>query len=288
MTQTDLPPLNWLRTFEAASRHLSFTDAGRELGLTQSAVSQQIKSLEGFLGTPLFYRRVRSLEITDAGRGYLPVVQEAFVGLSAATRTLRGSDQDTVLQVQSNMSFAVYWLTPRLPRLFDQCPWLNVVISPSMWDPERTASAADVEVRLSKTFPDGNADLLSRDVVFPVCGSETDITRETLFDQYLFDCSGFTANWPNWCKAAGITFPKDQAVTYASTLAIPLHAAQRHAGVALGHGLFVRDLLEDGLLKRPFETELPLQEAYYLIVAGGGKTRAKQAFADWIKDEMAL
>ena len=82
MTETSLPPLNWLRAFEAAARNLSFTGAARELHMTQSAVSQQIKSLENFLGKPLFLRRPRALELTDAAENYLPTVQEAFATLA--------------------------------------------------------------------------------------------------------------------------------------------------------------------------------------------------------------
>ena len=81
--QNRLPPLGWLRTFEAAARHLSFTGAARDLNMTQSAVSQQIKSLEGHLGQPLFLRRPKALELTEAGITYLPVVREAFRTLGA-------------------------------------------------------------------------------------------------------------------------------------------------------------------------------------------------------------
>ena len=82
MSESALPPLNWLRAFEVSARHLSFTGAAGELGMTQSAVSQQIKALENHLRRPLFLRQVRRLELTEAGRGYLPVVQEAFATLA--------------------------------------------------------------------------------------------------------------------------------------------------------------------------------------------------------------
>ncbi len=110
-----LPPLGWLRTFEAAARHLSFTGAARDLNMTQSAVSQQIKALEGHLGQPLFLRRHRALELTEAGITYLPVVRDAFRTLVRGTQAVTGAQQNAV-QVQCNITFAVNWLAPRLPR----------------------------------------------------------------------------------------------------------------------------------------------------------------------------
>ncbi len=89
--QPSLPPLNWLRAFEAVARHLSFTDAATELNMTQSAVSQQIKSLEGYLGRPLFHRRPRALELTETGITYLPVVRDAFRTLLRGTRAVTGN-----------------------------------------------------------------------------------------------------------------------------------------------------------------------------------------------------
>jgi LysR family glycine cleavage system transcriptional activator len=286
VTQSDLPPLNWLRAFDAASRHLSFTDAAREMGLTQSAVSQQIKNLEGYLGTPLFYRRTRVLEITEAGHSYLPAVQDAFARLTAATQVLRGPNREAVLQVQSNLSFSVFWLAPRLPRLFKLHPWLRVLVSTALWDPERTASAADVEIRYSVGKPDGQAELLARDTYYPVCAPSLDVTGDNLFDFHFFDCNGLTANWAKWCDENNLVMPRDKAVTYASTLAVSLQAAQTGAGMALGHHLLAGDLVAEGRLKRPFPGQVDMQEAYYLIVQGQKKTPAQRAFSDWIVSEI--
>lgn len=286
MSRSDLPPLNWLRAFEAASRHLSFTGAAVELGMTQSAVSQQIKSLEGFLGMTLFHRRPRVLEITEAGHNYLPSVQDAFTGLATATRNLRGTDRDEVLQVQSNLSFSVFWLGPRLPRLFEKYPWLRIIVSTALWEPERMASGADIEIRYASTVPNGAVDLLSNDVCYPVCAPNMDVTKDNLFDHYFYDCNGLTANWENWCKLKGIQMPADKRITYATTLTVSTHAAERGAGISLGHDVLVRDLVREGRLKRPFEGALEMQEAYYLITPERSKARAQSAFRDWIMAEI--
>ena len=286
MVQFDLPPLNWLRAFEASSRHLSFTGAAGELGMTQSAVSQQIKSLEGFLGMSLFHRRTRVLEITEAGHNYLPFVQDAFAGLETATRNLRGTRGDEVLQVHSNIGFSVFWLGPRLPKLFEMHPWLRVIISTALWEPERTASGSDIEIRYASDLPNGAAELLTRDVCYPICAPDMNVTEENLFEHYFFDCNGLTANWKNWCKYRGLLLPKDKRITYATTLTVSIHAAEMGAGLALGHDILVRDLVRDGRLKRPFDGVLEIQEAYYLITPVRTKTRAQNAFRDWILAEM--
>ncbi len=287
MTQMDLPPLNWLRAFEAASRQLSFTGAAAELGMTQSAVSQQIKNLEGFLGKPLFYRRTRVLEITEAGRGYLPVVQTAFAGLSVGTRNLRGHNREQVLQVQSNLSFAVFWLTPRLPDLFARYPWLRVNISTALWDPEKTAASADVEIRFGLPLAEGvPAHKLVEDEYFPIAAPGFEIDERDFAANTLFDCAGLTCNWDTWLTSRGLPLPQGRGVTYASTYALSLSAAQSGAGLALAHHTIAQRLLEQGIIKRISEHSLSMQESYYLIAPEQRPMSAAQtAFCDWLLEQ---
>ena len=112
-THRPLPPLDLLRGFEAAARHLSFTRAGAELFLTQSAVSRQIQALEEFVGVPLFERRHKALALTDAGQAYFRVVAASLGELREATRKLRESRTGHVLTVTTTVSFASIWLVPR-------------------------------------------------------------------------------------------------------------------------------------------------------------------------------
>ena len=129
-----LPPLGWLRAFEAAARHLSFTGAAHELNMTQSAVSQQIKSLEGYLGRPLFHRRPRALELTESGITYLPVVRDAFRTLEHGTRAITGDDTN-VVQVQCTLTLAVHWLAPRLKQFRERHPDVKLNIVTEIWEP---------------------------------------------------------------------------------------------------------------------------------------------------------
>ena len=197
-----LPPLNWLRAFEASARALSFTEAAQELHMTQSAVSQQIKSLEHALGRTLFHRRARGLELTDIGRGYLPTVQAAFSTLEEGTAVLTGRSDPDVLELHSNISFAIFWLTPRLQRFLDEFPWVQLDVATSIWPTEKPRNLAAVEIVLGLGKWEGRAgQRLTRDQVFPVCTPEVAARIHDVSDllkENLFELPGTLQTWDNW------------------------------------------------------------------------------------------
>ena len=163
-----LPPLNWLRAFEASARALSFPAAAPELHMTQSPVSQQIKSLENALGRTLFYRRVRGLELTDEGRGYLPTVQAAFATLEEGTAVLVGRNDPDVLELHANLSFAIFWLTPRLGRFMDEHPWVHLNVATSIWPQEKPSDSAAIEIVFGQgKWESRVGQRLTHDTVFP-------------------------------------------------------------------------------------------------------------------------
>ena len=167
---TPLPPLTWLRAFEAAARHRSFTHAASELHVTPSAVSQHVRSLEGFLGKELFIRGTRSLHLTEGGSNYLPIVRQAFEILAEGTRAFRPGDPGRSLIVQASPAFSTFWLAPRIRGLLTMHPWLHLNLTTPIWDPERSSSDADVEIRFLRANEtmDG-AVRLTRDRCYPVC-----------------------------------------------------------------------------------------------------------------------
>lgn len=124
-----LPPLNALRAFEAAARHLSFTKAAGELHVTQAAVSHQVKTLEEHLGLPLFHRLNRRLALTEAGQFYLPVLRDAFDDIAAGTRRLHDGRGSGALHVSVLPSLAAKWLLPRMSRFRDRHPDIDVMVS---------------------------------------------------------------------------------------------------------------------------------------------------------------
>src|SRR5436190_10283332 len=146
-THRPLPPLDLLRGFEAAARHLSFTRAGAELFLTQSAVSRQIQTLEEFVGVPLFERRHKALVLTDAGKAYLRTVSPVLEQLREATRRLRETRTGHVLTVTTTVSFASTWLVPRLSRFRKEHPSVDVRITATHEVIDMEREGIDVAIR---------------------------------------------------------------------------------------------------------------------------------------------
>lgn len=284
---SDLPPLNWLRAFEASARNLSFTGAARDLNMTQSAVSQQIKSLEAYMGRPLFFRHTRSLELTQTGQSYLPVVREAFRTLSHGTRALTGNARDA-LQVQSNLSFSVHWLAPRLAQFYAAHPDVRIAITTELWEPRDMARGADVEIRFSLRPSDQvYAELLATDVYFPVCAPGYEVSLETLGDQPLYDCANMMGTWAVWAEEQGLPW-SDPPVTYATTYCVSLAAAKAGTGMALAHDLIAKDMIDAGELVVPFSHRAVMQEAYHLIQTPQAQTMpAAQKFTSWLRGTLA-
>lgn len=283
-----LPPLGWLRTFEAAARHLSFTGAARDLNMTQSAVSQQIKGLESHLGKTLFHRRPRALELTPTGTTYLPVVREAFRTLTNGTRAISGP-QKNVVQVQSNISFAVQWLSPRLGQFYDAHPDVLLNISTEIWEPRGMAEGADVEIRFSLGLADTvRGELLRRDHYYPVCAPGYEVTLADLHQHRLFDCANLMANFAAWAEDQRLPWP-NPPVTYTTTYMACLPAVAAGAGVGMAHDIMAGDMIRQGRLVAPFEHRAPVPEAYYLLLSAQAEhSPSARAFADWLRSEMAL
>ena len=289
MPDKPLPPLNWLRAFEAAARHLSFTQAAGELNVTQSAVSQHVRSLEAFLGRELFVRRTRALQLTEAGANYLPTIREAFEILASGTRAFRGADRGRSLIVQCNLAFSVFWLAPRLAGLVEAHPWLVLNLITPIWDPERSAHSAEGEIRFGRPNDMSDAAIrLTRDRYYPVCHPDYAGGEPDWRSAPLFDCSGVMENWETWLAAQGAKLPAHKQIHLASTYVVSVHAALHGAGLAMAHDAIAADLLASGALTRPYPHRVGMSEAYFLIAPPGhGETPASRVFRQWILDETA-
>ncbi|MBD3665469.1 LysR substrate-binding domain-containing protein [Sulfitobacter aestuariivivens] len=281
-----LPPLNWLRAFEAAARTLSFTGAALELNMTQSAVSQQIKSLEGHLGRPLFHRRPRTLEMTETGLSYLPVVRDAFRTLSHGTRAITRATQD-VLQIQCNLTFAIHWLAPRLGAFRRQHPDIQLNISTEIWQPRDMAKGIDIEIRHSLRPADTiHAELLYTDFYYPVCAADYPVTLETLHQQPLFDCTNMMGMWSVWAEEQSLNWP-NPPITYASTYSVSLAVALSGGGLALAYDLAARQHLQTGALIAPFSHRAPMQEAFFLLQSPqAAQMEQAVTFCAWLRSEL--
>lgn len=289
-----LPPLNALRAFEAAARHLSFTKAAGELHVTQAAISHQIKSLEEWLGMPLFKRQNRALLLTDAGQGYLPPLREAFDRIQDATGKLQQRDRSGALTVSTFTSFAAKWLVPKLGRFAAAHPDIEVRLAINDVLLDFASDAVDVGIRYGSGAWRGlRAERLMTEVVFVVCSPKLlegpsplqkpdDLRHHTMLHDDLPE------DWETWLEAAGvggIRARRDLAFNHSEMV---LQAAIDGLGVALGRSVLVADDLAAGRLVKPFELELPTSAAYYLACPEGTQDRPKvKAFRDWVMSEVA-
>ncbi len=287
MARKSLPPLNWLRAFEAAARHLSFTAAASELNMTQSAVSQQIKSLEGHMGRALFHRHPRALELTVTGASYLPIVRDAFRTLSRGTLAVTGAGED-VVQVHANMSFGTFWLAPRLGRFYARNPGVRLNITAELWEQvSGIAPGADVEIRYTVRPSEGvAAHKLVQDYAYPVAAPGWAGTLDDIPGETLFDCANLMATWAAWGEELGLDW-SGLNVTYATTYAVALSAAVAGSGLCMAHDTIAGHLIATGRLERLFDHRSEMQEAYYLIAAPHiSDVPGAQAFVDWVLEEM--
>jgi LysR family glycine cleavage system transcriptional activator len=285
MPANTLPHLTWLRAFEASARHMSFTLAAQELGLTQSAISQHVRNLELFLGRDLFIRRTRALDLTEAGGNYLPTVREAFDMLTQGTRAVFGEGRGKSLIVQCNLGFALFWLTPRLRYFQAAHRGITLNIVTPIWDPERNTDPSSLEIRFAR---DGDvphsAERLTQDRFYPVCRPDYQGGAFDLETATLFECSGLTGTWDAWFKSQARPFDRWAEVNRSSTFGIAVNVALEGAGMAMVHDTLVADMIADGRLVRPFDYAPPLLEGYYLIPpAKTDQTAASHAFAKWLR-----
>jgi LysR family glycine cleavage system transcriptional activator len=287
-----LPSLNGLRAFEAAARHLSFTQAATELNVTQTAISHQIRRLEEELGLRLFVRQNRSLALTPEAREYLPGVRAAFNDLRLATDRLKRRDNDRVLTVSTLASLAAKWLLPRLSDFQESHSGIDVRIttSTSLVDFER--DEVDAAIRYGRgEWPGVRAEWLMADELFPVCspalltGNKPLRCPEDLKDHVLLHTSNANSDdWRLWLTAAGLPtdISKQPGITM-DLVFMTVQAAIDGLGVAMGRTSYVRDDIAKGRLVVPFKIALPANAGFYLVTPQTRTDTPKlAAFRRWL------
>ncbi|MDP6345160.1 MAG: transcriptional regulator GcvA [Alphaproteobacteria bacterium] len=290
-----LPSLRGLHAFEAAARGLSFTRAARELHVTQTAISHQIRRLEEQLATRLFHRNGRRLTLTAQGRRLLPAVQGAFEMLRGGVAELHASGANAPLTVNTLTSFATKWLVPRLAGFQAQHPDIEVRITTSTELTDFATDEVDVAIRYGRgVWPGLRADKLLAEDVFPVCAPKLlrdgpalrqpdDLRRHTLLH-----VSAYRDDWRTWLLAAGIDGVDPARGPMFDLMINTLGAAIDGMGVALGRGPLVADDLAAGRLVAPLPMSLPSEAAYYLVAPEVTAERpAIAAFRAWLLAEVA-
>jgi LysR family glycine cleavage system transcriptional activator len=286
-----LPSLNGLRAFEAAARHLSFTQAASELNVTQTAISHQIRRLEEELGIRLFIRKNRALALTPKARDYLPGVRAAFNDLRLATDRLLRKDDDHVLTVSTLASLAAKWLLPRLTAFQEAHPGIDVRITTSTALVDFKAGDVDAAIRYGRGNWQGlRADWLMADDFFPVCspallnGKRPLKCPEDLRDHVLLHTSTNGDDWRQWLTAAGLPsdISRQPGITF-DLILMTVQAAIDGIGVAMGRTSYVQDDIAKGRLVVPFKIALPADAGFYLVSPEGVAEPPKLgAFRQWL------
>ncbi len=286
-----LPPLSAVRAFEAAARHGSFTRAAAELGMTQAAVSYQIKLLEERLGMPLFQRQARRVVLTEMGERLGVSVTDAFDGLrgafAAVTETAEG-----VLSVQALPTFTSNWLVPRLGRFQCANPGLAVRLVTQVRMKEPQPDDCDVVIRSGNgDWPGLEAHRLMICDFTPLCGPNVfrHLGRQPRpADLLSVERIGRPEWWDRWFAAAGVAAwgAPGEALLDLGVQQFEVTAALAGNGVTMGSPVFFRRELSEGLLIQPFDLVLTDGQAHWLTYPTRRRNSRKiRLFRDWLLRE---
>jgi DNA-binding transcriptional LysR family regulator len=294
-----LPSLDLLKGFEAAARLLSFTKAGEELFLSQSAVSRQIQELEEQLGVALFERRHRALALTEAGQAMYAASAQVLATMRAVTDRLRATRGRRTLSVTTTQSFASLWLIPRLAGFTREHPELDVRISAETRVLDLERDGLDLAIRHGPaTMVGPHALRLFGERVFPVCSPKllkdkgkplrepADLRHHVLLQYDDPDGRHPWLHWKTWLEIERLTDLRPAASLVFSGYEQIIPAAVAGHGVALGRSPLVRKLLASGELVAPFKRSADPARAYFAILSKNSAGRPEVAdFVAWLKEE---
>lgn len=281
-------PLNALRMFDAAARHLSLTRAAQELHVTQAAVSQHIRNLEERLGKPLFRRLPRGLALTDEGQALWPVVAQSFERIEQSLQQVAEPRPREILSVGVVGTFAIGWLIPRLSQFQQLHPYIDLRLLTNNNRVDLAGEGLDAAVR----FGDGawhgtHAQMLLRAPLSPMCTpmlaqqlrEPADLARQTLLRSYR------TQEWEGWFAGLDQTAPLARGAMFDSSLTLAEAAAQG-AGIALLPARMFEHMLQQGRLVRPFTHEVDTGAYWLTYLKSRQASSALQTFRQWLMAQL--
>ncbi|MDI7860415.1 LysR substrate-binding domain-containing protein [Rhizobiaceae bacterium n13] len=296
ITGYKLPPLAWLRAFEAAARHSSFTAAAEELNLTQAAVSHQVRSLEKHLGVVLFERLPRSLRLTEIGSAYLPPLRRSFSELAAATTGLFGSTGRRSLTIRAPVSFVGLWLAQRLTNFQNRHPDIALRFASSVWTRSQSDEVADIDIRFGDgIWPGHSSELLIKTPSVVLCHPDlkpADPGRDGLAELVrrapLIHVSDYEDLWQMLLVPLGIDLPQKGGISVDTNMgAVEMAAAGIGPVIAPQH--LAEQSLASGRLVRCFDGFVPADQGHYILTADERRRASPetQLFRRWLLEEAA-
>jgi LysR family glycine cleavage system transcriptional activator len=287
------PPLNAVRAFAAAARHLSFTRAALELHVTHSAVSRQIKSLEEFLGVALFERRIRQVALTAEGQQFFAEVQPALAQIGAAARSLQSQGPARAVRINVRPSFAVRWLIPRLPSFVERFPDIEPQVVTSTVMPEEAIGSFDIAVRRSLEGWPASMEVqpfLEDEVL--VVGAPALFSGHPLPDlralssHVLLSARTRKDDWDAWKKQVGAPRTRPAGRLQFDHLHFVLQAAVDGLGIALAPTSLVSHDLASGRLQSPLPALRMTLDRYYYGLAPDAAPETAYV-AEWFEEMQA-
>ena len=289
-----LPPLNTLRTFEAAGRHLSFKAASEEVHVTPSAVSHAIQTLEDWLGVTLFIRDRKGLTLTQAGNSYLAYVSEALALLARGTQGLPGFAPRNVLSISCAPTFASRWLVPNMKSFKEANPEISISIDTSHRRVAFPGDEVDIAIRRGEgPWPGLFAQPLAQEVLFPVASpayldaygpirSIEDMERHTILR-----VGSITEDWPSWFEQATSTPITAGNELYFDAIHLALDAAIHGVGVALGRCPMIDEDLAAGRIVKAMDPEILGATKYWLVCSQESSEWPEiSSFRSWIESRL--
>ena len=294
-----IPHLTALRAFEAAARHLSFQEAARELGLSPSAVSHQIRTLEAYLDARLFERLTRAVALTETGLALRPGLEDGFRRIENAVRQVRTLKSHAVIVVSAGPSIAAKWLFPRLYAFEERFPLIEVRISTTNRTIDLWREDVDIAVRHGRgDYPGLDSTRLFGEAYAPMCApallademrplkEPADLSCHRLLHDDAAALPGTAPGWPDWLAAAGVDPSIGQDGRHFMQTDHAIQAAIDGAGVLLGRVAIAAPDLAAGRLVRPFALTLPSDFGYFVVTRPNRqRERPIAAFVDWLKEE---
>lgn len=296
-----LPPLNSLRAFEAAARHMSFQKAAEELFVTPAALSYQIRQLEDFLGLKLFDRLNRTVQLTEAGEIFLPGIRDGFLQMENALRQLNRRKSENVLVISAGPAFTAKWLAPKLYRFMMRHPEIDARISASIKTADMTRDDIDIAIRFGKgEYPGCKSFPLFDEYVTPMCSpalmdgpfpleTPSDLAHHTLIHDDTHVGVFELAGWSTWLEEAGVSdVDPTRSGLHFNVADHALDAAVAGAGVVLGRGVLAQTDIEAGRLVMPFDLRLKADFSFFAVMLESRVNDPTiQAFFTWLQDEIS-
>lgn len=285
-----LPHVTWLKAFEAAARHSSFSDAAIELNLTPAAVSQQIRLLEKYLGTRLFRRLPRGVVLTEMGQAYALPIRKSFSEMQEATEGLFTVRRKRKIRIRASISYATLVLAPRLKAFHDLHPDIEIALSTAVWSDRMDHEPIDVDIRYGTGhWNETEIRKLGDEVATLVCHPDhlgafgPDPRVRDVLEAGIVPVLGSEIEWRRLSERFDLDCPEPPVWLTADSSLIAIQSVAAGFGSALIHKSFSRPFLDRGSLVSPFDMALPIREAYYLVLRddAGGRDEI-EAFRSWL------